>query len=152
MDEVAGFHETLNAMLDFSWAIPGGIVAACFGVAYLRFLGHLPARTQWLFVAAGCVFVAGAVGVEMATDWYDERDLLDTLAYNLWDAVEEGLEMGGVVLFTHALLGYMGARTISASTCALNVRNNDKCVILITCRRRRLVLGCGQYRFHGTPP
>ena len=42
------------------------------------------------------------------TDWYEERELLDTLAYNLWNAVEEGLEMAGVVLFIHALLGYMG--------------------------------------------
>ncbi|MCH8039862.1 MAG: hypothetical protein IH977_05880, partial [Nitrospinae bacterium] len=86
-------------MADYSWAIPGGITAAIFGLAYLRFLRHLPARTRWLFVVSGCVFLGGAVGVEMSTDWYDDEDLLDTLAYNLWNTVEEGLEMGGVVLF-----------------------------------------------------
>jgi hypothetical protein len=37
IDEVAGFHEILNGMIDFSWAIPGGIAAAFFGLAYLRF-------------------------------------------------------------------------------------------------------------------
>ena len=30
------------------------------------------------------------------------------LAYNLWSAVEEGLEMGGVVLGIRALLDYLG--------------------------------------------
>jgi hypothetical protein len=90
MDEIAGFHETLNSVIDFSWAIPGGIVAAIVGLLYLRFLWHLPARTRWLFVISGCVFVGGAVGVEMSTDWYEDEGLLNTLAYNIWTAVEEG--------------------------------------------------------------
>ena len=44
----------------------------------------------------------------MSTDWYTEEDLLNTLAYNLWTAVEEGMEMGSIGLFFHALLKYMG--------------------------------------------
>ena len=108
LDEIAGFHEALNSMVDYSWAIPGGIVAGIFGLMYLRFLWHLPTRTRWLFVVSGCVFLGGAVGVEMSTDWYDDQDLLNTLAYNMWNAVEEGMEMGSVVLFIHALLRYMG--------------------------------------------
>ena len=108
MDEIAGFHEALNDIVDSSWAIPGGIAAAIFGLAYLRFLWHLPAQTRWLFVLSGCVFLGGAVGVEMSTDWYKDQELLNTLAYNLWNAVEEGMEMGGVVLFIYALLRYMG--------------------------------------------
>lgn len=107
LDEVAGFHETFNSLVDYSWTIPGGIAAAIFGLAYLRFLWHLPARTRWLFIVAGCIFVGGAVGVERYTDWYDEQDLLNTLAYNLWNTVEEGMEMAGVVLFIYALLEYM---------------------------------------------
>jgi hypothetical protein len=38
MDEVAGLHEIFNSLVDFSWAIPGGIAAAVFGMAYIRFL------------------------------------------------------------------------------------------------------------------
>ena len=45
--------------------------------------------------------------IEWSTDCYEEHELMDTLAYNLWNAVEEGLEMAGVVLFIHTLLGYM---------------------------------------------
>ena len=108
LDEIAGFHETFNTLVDYSWAIPGGIVAAVIGLLYLKFLWHLPAQTRWLFIVAGAIFLGGAVGVELYTDWYDDEELLDTLAYNLWTAVEEGMEMGGVVLFIHALLDYMG--------------------------------------------
>jgi hypothetical protein len=107
LDEIAGFHETLNSLVDYSWAIPGGIVGAIAGVLYVRFLWHLPADTRWLFIVAGAVFLGGAVGVEMSTDWYEDQDLLNTLAYNLWTAVEEGMEMGSIVLFIHALLKYM---------------------------------------------
>ncbi len=107
MDEIAGLHETVNSLIDFSWTIPGGILAALFDLAYLRFLLHLPSRTRWLFILSGIIFVTGAVVVERSTDWYDDEDLLNTLPYNLWNALEEGLEMGGVVLFIYALLGYM---------------------------------------------
>ena len=99
MDEIAGLHETVNSLIDFSWTIPGGILAALFDLAYLRFLLHLPSRTRWLFLLSGIIFVTGAVVVERSTDWYDDEDLLNTLPYNLWNALEEGLEMGGVVLF-----------------------------------------------------
>lgn len=43
----------------------------------------------------------------MSTDWYADEDLLNTLAYNLWNTVEEGMEMAGVVLLIHALLKYV---------------------------------------------
>ena len=45
--------------------------------------------------------------MERATDWYRDANQLDTLAYNLWNVVEEGLEMFGVVLFIHAVLAYL---------------------------------------------
>lgn len=109
MDEIAGLHETLNSLVDFSWAIPVGIAVAILGLVYIRFLLHLPLRTRVLFIAAGGLYVGGAIGVETATDWYAEEELLNTLGYNLWTAVEEGMEMLGVVLFIHALLGYMGS-------------------------------------------
>jgi hypothetical protein len=109
MDEIAGLHETINSVTSFSWVIPGAIAATIFGLVYIRFLWRLPPRTRWLFILSGCVFLGGALGVERATDWYKDADQLNTLAYNLWNAVEEGMEMSGVVLFIHAVLGYMGA-------------------------------------------
>ncbi len=107
MDEVAGLHETLNTVLAHPrWLFLGS--AGIFALAYLPFLRHLPARTRALFVLSGCIYLGGAAGIEFATDWYEDNDLLKTLAYNLWNALEEGMEMGGVVLFIYAMLAYMG--------------------------------------------
>ena len=77
--------------------------------AYLPFLWALPARTRWLFILSGAIYIGGAVGVEWATIWYEENDQLNTLAYNLWNAVEESMEMTGVILFIYALLGHIAA-------------------------------------------
>ena len=52
-------------------------------------------------------YVGAAVGIENATDWYDDSDLLNTLEYNLTTVVEEALEMTGVILFIHAILAHM---------------------------------------------
>ena len=107
LDEIAGFHEALNTLTDVSWAIPAMAVVAVAGLLYLRFLLSLPTRTLALFITAGVTFLAGAVGVELATEWYADEDLLNTLAYNLWTAVEEGLEMLGVVVLVYGLLDCM---------------------------------------------
>ncbi|MDP3517506.1 MAG: hypothetical protein Q8S94_10110, partial [Pseudohongiella sp.] len=58
---------------------------------------------------SGALFVGGAIGVELYTEPYLHNDELNTLAYNLWTPVEEGLEMYGVILYLHALLQYMAA-------------------------------------------
>ena len=107
VDEIAGFHETLNSVTEFSWALPGLIVAAIIGGAYLGFLTRLPGAFAVKFMVAGSVFVGGAVGVELATEPYLYNDALDTLAYNLWTPVEEGMEMGSVIFFLSTLFDYL---------------------------------------------
>jgi len=106
IDEIAGFHETVNSVIDFSWAVLGLAVAFAALFAYVKFLASLPAITAVKFIAAGTIFVGGAVGVELATEPYLYNDELDTLAYNLWTAVEEAMEMGGVIFFLAALNEY----------------------------------------------
>lgn len=107
IDEIAGMHESLNSMTEHSWAVPGTIVVALVGGIYLSFLVQLERRTAVWFAIAGALYVGGAVGVEYYTEPYLENDALNTLAYNLWTAVEEGMEMGGVLLFLSALLRHM---------------------------------------------
>lgn len=106
-DEIAGFHETLNSVTEISWAVPGLIVALLIGVFYLKFLSSLPAPVAVRFMMSGAIFLGGAVGVELATEPYLYDDALDTLGYNLWTPVEEGMEMGGVILFLASLLDYL---------------------------------------------
>jgi len=107
LDEVAGVHETLNSIGENSWAYGGMVFAALIGGAYLSFVLSLP---RWLMVRCiigGAMYLGGALGVELWTEPYLENDELNTLAYNMWTAVEEGLEMFGVLVFLGGILRHL---------------------------------------------
>ncbi|MEX2173927.1 MAG: hypothetical protein WD872_06160 [Pirellulaceae bacterium] len=118
LDEVAMLHETmgttfalvtqtdLKGVLLYPWVVPGLLLLGCFGLAYARFLLHLPRRTATLFVVAGAVFVAGAVGVEMLNARHHDLYGNTNLHYSLLTAFEEFLEMTGIVIFAAALVSY----------------------------------------------
>jgi hypothetical protein len=107
VDEIAGFHEYLNSALEQArWTTFAAPLVLVVGALFIPFLKALPSRTRWLFIIAGLIYVGGAIGVERGTDWYYDNDLLNTLEYNLWTAVEEFMEMSGVILFIYALLDY----------------------------------------------
>jgi hypothetical protein len=61
LDEAVEIHEHLGGLLElhgvlyFSWVVPAGIVVLLLGVAYLRFLWHLPARRGWRFILGGAL-------------------------------------------------------------------------------------------------
>lgn len=110
IDEIAGFHETLNTVIQISWAVPGLIVVLVIGAMYVKFLTSLPTKVAVQFMMAGAIFVGGAVGVELATEPYLYNDALDTMGYNLWTPVEEGMEMGGVIFFLSAIFDYIKQR------------------------------------------
>ena len=63
--------------------------------------------TALMFVVAGGMFVAGAVGVEHQSAWFAEFNLLDTLEYRKQTLLEEGLEMISVTLFIHAAIRHL---------------------------------------------
>ncbi|MCC6415198.1 MAG: hypothetical protein IT582_04745 [Opitutaceae bacterium] len=107
VDEIAGIHESLNSVMDTSWTVPGAVVGAVVGGAYITFLLQLDRRTAIWFVIGGAVFLGGALGVERYTDSFKDNDQLNTMAYYLWNAVEEGMEMSGVLIFLQALLRLM---------------------------------------------
>lgn len=107
IDEIAGFHEALNSTMEASWAVPGAVLAMLLLVLFARLLRSLPPTITKGFLVAGAIYVGGAVGVELATEPYLYNDALDTLAYNLWTAVEEGMEMGGIVYFLNVLHAYV---------------------------------------------
>jgi len=104
LDEVAGLHESLNTALETtSWTLFGAAGAALLLLVFAPFLGRLDGRTRAVFLVAGLIYLGGAIGVERSTDFYADTDQLHSLAYNLWNTLEETLEMAGVVLFIHAL-------------------------------------------------
>ncbi len=81
VDEAAMLHEIadnplrelfdLGGFFYYSWIIPAGIAVLIFGLAYLKFLFHLPSKTRWLFLVAGGIFVGGAIGMESVSGLLD---------------------------------------------------------------------------------
>lgn len=103
IDEIAGIHESINSVIEASWAYFGAVIALGLGIYFLSFLKSLPRASLIAFLAAGAIYVGGAVGMELIGEPLDG----DSLAYNLVTMIEEGMEMFGIVLFTRALLQYM---------------------------------------------
>lgn len=121
IDEDASLHELwmdplrdnfdLTGFLHFAWIIPYGLAVLVVGLLYLRFVWSLPKRTRWLFIAAGSIYIGGAMGLEAIGGWYFSRhDEIYDLPYSLIVATEEFMEMSGVILFIYALLDFLGAR------------------------------------------
>lgn len=108
LDEVAGFHEFVNTIAEEThWTTYGIALALVVGVLFLPFLMALPVRTRMLLLLSGAVYLGGAIGVERATIWHEVNDELDTLAYNLTTALEEFMEMAGVIMYIAIVLSQM---------------------------------------------
>ena len=100
MFETGGF-------LAYAWVIPAAIVSAVVGIAYLRFLRDLSPPIRWRFVVGGALFLAGTLVMEMIEGRYDSQHGVENMPYRIMVAIEETLEMTGIVLFISALLTYV---------------------------------------------
>jgi len=121
VDEDASLHELLidplqqvlpaTGPLYFAWVVPYGLALVIVVLLYARFILSLPAQTRRQFVAAAGLYVAGALGCELAGGWYLSRhDGEENFAYSMLVAVEETLEMSGLVAFIYALLDHLRGR------------------------------------------
>lgn len=105
IDEVAGMHEELNTALENTgtdWTLYGFVLLVAVAVAYLPFLWRYRWRLSLLFVLAGLMYGAGAVGVEHFSDAE-----VETLHYSMWVALEEGMEKLGVIILIYAILDHL---------------------------------------------
>lgn len=109
LDEAIEIHEYLGWLVDgegvfyFAWVIPAGAIVAALGLFYLPFLRRLPAGTRWRFVAAGAIYVGGALLMELPLGYWVEHHGDDNLGYGLIDWVEETMELAGLSLFAVAI-------------------------------------------------
>lgn len=125
LDEAVAIHEQLTMPLRttfdlggvfyLSWVIPALVLLSVLLAVLGRFLLGLPARTRNLFLAAGTVYVLGAVGVEMLGGLYlDATGDLPTRVFDpryvLITTFEEFLEMTGIVIFIYSLLTVLFGR------------------------------------------
>jgi len=124
MDEGSRLHETGESVLEaagidtglrFGWvalAIPAMLV---FVAAMLPFLLTLPRRTALRFVAAGLVFVCGAVGMEFVGGWAWDAAGEQSALYTAISSVEELMEMVGSILFAWAVADHQRRHLASAA-------------------------------------
>ena len=121
IDETAMLHESLTrpvravvpagGVLTYAWVVVALPVVVVFGLGYLRFLVALPWATRIGVIAAASLFVGGALGLEMVEGVIAETLGEDGLAMTLARAVEEVMEMTGMIIFIWTLHGFLlGAR------------------------------------------
>jgi hypothetical protein len=109
----ASFPSAATGFLYHAWVVPAGVLLVVFGLTYWRFLADLPTRTRILFVVAGCIYVSGAMGMEMVGGVIETRYGEATLLYAAEATLEELMEMTGIVLFIYALMTESGNVTQS---------------------------------------
>ncbi len=118
-DEIVSVHERLiepvRAMFGdghlgvfyFAWVIPAIFLVMGLAIGFLRFLKELPKNTSIAFLLAGTLFLIGAIGFELLEGQHAEIHGKDNLFYMVMTSIEEGLEMGGIIVFIWALLIYV---------------------------------------------
>ncbi|WP_319419838.1 hypothetical protein [Pleurocapsa sp. FMAR1] len=134
IDELVSIHEILIIpqlsddlhlpwFLHSLWVIPGMVFVAWFARRYIRFVRHLPPKTKKHFVSAACVYIGGALVMEMVGSYFAELQGQQHLTYALVATVEELMEMVGMVMFIYGLLYYLGewAKTLDLRIDILNL-------------------------------
>jgi len=112
-DEATAIHETIGSFFEdyldasgflyFMWVVPYGIAVAVLGVLFLKFVLALPAQTRNHFIAAGVIFLSGAIGLEVFGAREADLNGVETITYCVLYTFEELFEMLGIVLFIYAL-------------------------------------------------
>jgi hypothetical protein len=117
LDEFISIHESLtgitkqligdgNGYFTFAWVVP---YALLFGVIFIYlapFFFRLPLRMKIQFAIAGSIFLAGALGMEVVAGRYAFLHSTKEFTYALLVALEETLEMVGIIVFNYSLLKY----------------------------------------------
>jgi hypothetical protein len=103
-----------SGILFFAWYIPVLAIVALLGIFMLRWFIYLPSKTRNLLTLSFLLFVAGAVGMEVVSGayWANNGFHFD-FTYSVLNAIEEGLEMFGVIIAIYALLEYAREKKIS---------------------------------------
>jgi hypothetical protein len=115
IDEIATLHERLHALPVIpgigtrGWAGAGLLIAAVVAVRLLPWVRTLDAPRKRALLVGGALFVAGAIGFEVISGEWVDRHGPDATSW--WLAtIEEDLELGGVLVVLHALLGALARR------------------------------------------
>ena len=117
-DEAAGLHELtvmpLRALLrDNPWlryplVLPGAAAAALVYAGLARFFRALDQATRHRLYAGFGLLLAGALGLETISGWYDPVLHGPSLTYILLSTAEEACEIAGALVLLDAVLRHAG--------------------------------------------
>jgi hypothetical protein len=120
VDETAQIHEGVigtqwanrfgrgTGIFHYVWYIPFLPALAMLGWAYSRFLVRLPEWIRYRLIAAGAIYLSGAMGMEMVESMLVENREVRLLGAS--QLVEENLELLGVGLLVKAMLLWLARR------------------------------------------
>jgi hypothetical protein len=119
LDELLTIHENFARIEPFLskfiyvfskfmyWTVAYGFLVILFAIFFFRFYRRLPAATRIRFGVAAFLYVGGAIGMELAGAWFTKTYAMPPVSRGFFAAMEEGMEMTGIVLFIRALLLYI---------------------------------------------
>ena len=122
IDEVVSIHEILIIpevsealnlpwFLHSMWVIPGLVFVVWFARRFSKFVRHLPLKSRQQFILAACIYISGALVMEMVGSHFAESIGQQHILYAAIATVEEVLEMTGIIMFVYALLYYLSQWT-----------------------------------------
>jgi hypothetical protein len=117
IDETAQLHETLgwpiqqafqlSGLLYFAWVVVAIPLVGLLMVLYWPLVWALPHRITLMAIAAGCVYLSGVIGVEMVSAMWAEAHGLQHISVKAISALEETLELVGLIFWNYTLLTYL---------------------------------------------
>jgi len=123
-DESARIHElsmapvrdsmNLGGLLYFSWVIPASIALLALGLFFAKFLLSLPRDLLKNMMLSACVFIGGALLVELPEGMWYELHGKDNLIYAMMTTVEESMELFGLAIFIRTLSKHLNERKFIA--------------------------------------
>lgn len=128
-DETIRLHEQISVLMasmepadgtsHVGWEVPYLVIMGVLGLYMLPWFLTLDRGTQILFAASGIIYVFGAIGMEhVATLYYSaigtDRTSDPTLAGQVFVALEEVMEFGGVALFEYAMMRRLSGISLSS--------------------------------------
>jgi len=99
------FH--FSGVFYFSWVVLAAPLVLAVGVYFIPFLLRLPIETAIRFIAAGTVFVGGALGTEFLCGYLATTVGFESMIYRTVAAGQECLEAIGMTMFVIALLRHL---------------------------------------------
>ena len=103
---IPGFRQYLHPMFGSTWVIPYGFLAICLAYRYRFFLKQLPRDTSVRLVAAGLIYILGAIGMEIIGSHLIQSGIIkwQGFSYGMITGAEETLELLGLIIAIHALI------------------------------------------------